>query len=609
MHIKPWLIVVGGITLIAVGLSAGRPPAPAVADVPQEPPSGTFAIRDVRVFDGERVLDKATVVVRDGTIAGVGADLKIPAGMPVVDGKERTLLPGLIDAHVHTFGNALQRALVSGVTTVLDMFTDHTQARQWRAEQASGGGAPGRADIFSAGTLVTAPGGHGTQFGLPIPTITSQAEAEAFVDARIAEGSDYIKIVYETGEAYGRDSSNLSEATLRAVVVAAKARGKLAVVHVGSSRAADAAITAGASGLVHLFGDEPPAGDFAQRVTAAGMFVIPTLSVIESVTGVAGSADIASASPLAPFLTPDEKAALNASFPQRAGTKVRLEHAVAATRQLHEAGVPILAGSDAPNPGTTHGATLHRELELLTRAGLSPIAALTAATSAPADAFGLADRGRITVGRRADLVLVDGDPTADVTMTRRIVEVWKSGVRLDRKPAPTEAALAEATASGRISNFDGTGITAEFGDGWQISTDTMFGGSSEAKMQLVKPGAAGSTGALEITGAIKPGAPFPWAGAMFFPASPPMSPANLSTFTEIVFHARGDGREHQVMVFSTALGNTPGTQPFTAGTEWKEFVMPLKAFGVDGAGLRGILFSAGADPGAFRFAIDQVRLR
>jgi imidazolonepropionase-like amidohydrolase len=609
MHTKSWLIVLGGSTLIAVGLVAGRPPAPAAAQTAQQAPSGTFAIRGVRLFDGERVLDKATVVVRDGQIAAVGVNVTIPSGMAVVDGNERTLLPGLIDAHVHTFGNALQRALVSGVTTVLDMFTDHTQAAQWRSEQRAGGGAPARADIFSAGTLVTAPKGHGTQFGMPIATITAPSDAESFVDARIAEGSDYIKIVYETGEAYGRDSSNISEETLRAVVAAAKARGKLAVVHVGSRRAADAAIAAGASGLVHLFGDEPPSADFAQRLKDADMFVIPTLSVIESVAGVAGSADIASSSPLEPFLTPDEKAALNASFPQRAGTKVRLEHAIAATRQLHEAGVPILAGSDAPNPGTTHGATLHRELELLTRAGLSPIAALAAATSVPAGAFGLADRGRIAVGRRGDLVLVDGDPTADVTMTRKIVQIWKGGVRLDRKPAPTEAALAEATASGRISDFDGTDIIAEFGDGWQISTDTMFGGSSEAKMQIVKPGAAGSIGALEITGAIKSGAPFPWAGAMFFPASPPMSPANLSKFTEIVFHARGDGREHQVMVFSTALGNTPGTQPFTAGAEWTEFVMPLKAFGVDGAGLRGILFSAGADPGAFRFAIDQVRLR
>jgi hypothetical protein len=128
-------------------------------------------------------------------------------------------------------------------------------------------------------------------------------------------------------------------------------------------------------------------------------------------------------------------------------------------------------------------------------------------------------------------------------------------------------------------------------------------------MALVKSGAAGSAGALEITGAIKTGSPFPWAGAMFFPASPPMAPANLSKFTEVVFHARGDGREYQVMLFATSLGNAPASQPFTAGAEWQQHVMPLKAFGIDGSGLRGILFSAGAAPGSFRFAIDQVLLR
>ena len=133
MHTKSWLIVLGGITLIAVGLVAGRPPAPAAAQTAQQAPSGTFAIRGVRVFDGERVLDTATVVVRDGQIAAVGVNVTIPSGMAVVDGNEHTLLPGLIDAHVHTFGNALPRALVSGVTTVLDMFTDHTQAAQWRS--------------------------------------------------------------------------------------------------------------------------------------------------------------------------------------------------------------------------------------------------------------------------------------------------------------------------------------------------------------------------------------------------------------------------------------------------------------------------------------------
>jgi hypothetical protein len=212
-------------------------------------------------------------------------------------------------------------------------------------------------------------------------------------------------------------------------------------------------------------------------------------------------------------------------------------------------------------------------------------------------------------GLRADLVLIGGNPLSDITATRQIEAVWKGGVRLDRQPAPTVASTGQSIAAGSISDFDGPTITAAFGAGWQVSTDRLMGGKSQATMQPVKPGAAGSAGALGITGTINPGSPFPWAGAMFFPAPTPMSPADVSKFTEIVFHARGDGREYRVMVFATELGDTPAAQPFIAAAGWREHVIPLKAFGINGSNLRGLLFSAGAEPGAFSVAIDQVRLR
>src|SRR5262249_23712801 len=101
-------------------------------------------------------------------------------------------------------------------------------------------------------------------------------------------------------------------------------------------------------------------------------------------------------------------------------------------RRLQSLGVPILAGTDAPSMGVAHGVSLHRELELLVAAGLSPAEALAAATAAPAKAFGLSDPGRIARGLRADLVLLDGDPTADIKATRRIVGVWKGGRPIDR---------------------------------------------------------------------------------------------------------------------------------------------------------------------------------
>jgi imidazolonepropionase-like amidohydrolase len=135
---------------------------------------------------------------------------------------------------------------------------------------------------------------------------------------------------------------------------------------------------------------------------------------------------------LAPYLTPDEVANLRRAFVARPEAPNRLEHAFATVRQLRAARVPILAGSDAPNPGTVHGASLHRELELLVAAGLKPVEALAAATSAPAKAFGLTDRGRIARGLRADLVLVQGNPGLDITATRDVLRIWKGGHPAER---------------------------------------------------------------------------------------------------------------------------------------------------------------------------------
>ncbi len=106
-----------------------------------------------------------------------------------------------------------------------------------------------------------------------------------------------------------------------------------------------------------------------------------------------------------------------------------MQHAYQAVRLLHEAGVPILVGTDAPNPGTFYGVSMHRELELLVRAGLTPLEALAGATSRAAAAFDLEDRGRIAPGLRADLLLVEGDPTTDIMQSRDVSGIWKEGRR------------------------------------------------------------------------------------------------------------------------------------------------------------------------------------
>ena len=627
MNKNIYFVIACGLALVGAGVAGTR--SGSSAPIASQPAPHEFVVRDVRVFDGERVIPKASVHVRDGVILSVGD--AAPPGVESIAGEGRTLLPGLIDSHTHAYGDALERALVFGVTTELDMFTDHRFAAAMRKEQQSAAtpnfeqqnaatpnkeqsganGALRRADLFSAGTLITSPKGHGTEYNLQIPTLASAADAPAFVDARIAEGSDYIKIVYDDGAAYGMKLATLDRSELAAVIAAAKARGKLAVIHIGSRQGADEAIAAGASGLVHIFADAPPDAELVKRVVAAHAFVTPTLSVTESTTGVASGAPLLKDARLAPFITAAERTSLEGRFPNRPGSKQNLAFAFAAAKQLFDAGVPILAGTDAPNPGTSHGASLHRELELLVQAGLSPEAALRAATSVPARIYSLRDRGRIAPGLRADLVLVSGDPSRDITATRDMVAVWKRGARLDRAKAPAATAAAPApTTTGLVSDFETADIRTEFGSGWQTSTDSMMGGASTATMALVEGGANKTRGALEVSGTLAAGAAYPWAGAMFLPGATPMAPVDLSKFKEVVFWARGDGGTHQVMVFAARLGNIPATRPFTPGPEWREFALPFASFaGIDGSDLRGVLFSAGSKPGPYRFTIDDVRFR
>ncbi len=381
--------------------------------------------QDVRVFDGVKVIATANVLIRDGRILAVGPEVTDPAAQ-IVDGHGKTLLPGLIDAHVHVWGQeALEQALVFGVTTELDMFMPvRLMAR------IKGLNNKNAADFWSSGTLATAPGGHGTEYGFPIPTINSPKDAQAWVDARLREGSDYVKIVYAEG--FGRFPS-INQATLAALVAAAHKRGRLAIVHINTLQQARTAIEAGADGLAHLFRGPVCDDDFGRLAAAHHVFVIPTLTILHNGCDLSPPGPRLLSDPrLEPFLTRDAIAGLRRMAPWNE-RKVSCNGAREAIEQLKAAGVPILAGTDVPNPGTTQGASLHQELQMLVEAGLTPTEALVAATSAPAAAFHISDRGRIAPGLRADLLLVKGNPAEDILATRDIVAVYKQGIALDRE--------------------------------------------------------------------------------------------------------------------------------------------------------------------------------
>ncbi|HEV2990476.1 MAG TPA: amidohydrolase family protein, partial [Candidatus Angelobacter sp.] len=475
-----------------------------------QPSAKPVFFEHIKIFDGHRFAGPTNVLVQAGKIQSVGALVKKPVGAEVIAGDGLTLLPGLIDSHVHVFGSAhLTQALAFGVTTELDMFSSVQNSKSIEEDQAAGK-LTDEADLRTAGTLVTAPGGHGTEYGINIPTISSPDQAQAFVDARLAEGSDYIKIVYDDALEYGatKPTPTLDKKTLAAVIAATHQRGKLAVVHIGSLQQAEDVINAGADGLAHLFVGEHSNPDFGKLAAAHHVFVVPTLSVLNSVCGIKKD-ELVNDPRISSGLPSGGLENLKAIFPSR--THLSCTGATEAIQQLHQAHVPILAGTDAPNPGTEHGASMHGEMSLLVRAGLTPAEALEAATANPAKSFRLNDRGEIAPGKRADLLLVKGDPGADITATRNIVGIWKAGIRDDRDAYLAEVKKLQQQASGPpqgsesgvVSNFDDLTTKANYGE-WMISTDQMMGGKSSARIEAVPGGANNSKGALHVIGEVAP---------------------------------------------------------------------------------------------------------
>ena len=366
-----------------------------------QPATGPLLIEHVRVFDGTRILDNRSVLVESGVIRSVAATIPRPPDATIVDGAGKTLLPGLIDAHTHTIVEAsLQQAPVFGVTTDLDMFTDPAVAASIKKRQKEGD-LLDYADLRSAGYLATVPGGHGTEYGIKVPTLTRPEEAQSWVDARIAEGSDYIKTVYDDMLEYGigKPSPTLTKEVMKALTDAAHKRGKLVVVHIGSLQQALDAIDAGADGLAHLFAGPASAPDFGKTRRIAWHFCRPHADRPEHHLRHQLRFGSGNDPRLKPYLPPSETTAMQAHF--GLPVKVSCEGASVAVRQLKAARVPILAGTDAGNPGTTQGASIHGELELLVRAGLTPAEALHAATAASSAAFRLDDRGQIAPGQES----------------------------------------------------------------------------------------------------------------------------------------------------------------------------------------------------------------
>ena len=400
----------------------------------------SFVINGARVFDGEKNRGRVDVRVVRGLIAAVGGPRH--PGDQVVDGTRATLLPGLIDAHTHSDEASLRQALTFGVTTELDLLSMAEQMGPLRRTVAR---SFDLADVRSASVGLTPADGHPHQLrkgqGDPAwPTAASVREVPGFVADRIAEGADYLKVLIEDGRLLGGPVPVLAQDVLEAAVREAHANGLKVLAHALTIEATERAVDAGVDALTHLFVDAPHTPRIVSRIAEAGVFVIPTLSTLASITGQGTGAELAADSRVRPKVPPVWLESLAETW--HTAPAPNFAFALETVAALRAAGVDVLAGTDAAHlgaPGTAHGASLHGELGLLVRAGFTPVQALNAATALAARRFELADRGRIEPGLRADLVLVDGDPTEKIDDTLSVRAVWRQGVRLAVDPVTATA--------------------------------------------------------------------------------------------------------------------------------------------------------------------------
>jgi imidazolonepropionase-like amidohydrolase len=394
-----------------------------------------LAVRAERAFDGDRAIQGGALVLVDGgQIVGVEpGSAASPQGWPVVEVPGATLLPGLIDAHVHLCGDsqdgalerlpghsdteldqiierALRHQLAAGVTTVRDLGDRRWAAVEWRDRLAAGNGGPPFPTIVASGPPITSLGGHCWHMG---GQAQGPAQLRQAVQERAQRRVDVIRVMASGGNTTpGTDimACQFTLEELRVVVEEAHRHNLPVTAHAHGLPAVERAVAAGVDGIEHGSCLTPTGIQQPDRLLDA---LATRQTVVCPTVGWA---------PGVPLTAPP---AMVARMAQAGITPDAFRAAIA---RAYRAGVGLVAGSDAGIAPTKPHGVLPETLVALVEAGVPATEALSMATSKAAQACSLGDRkGRLRAGYDADLLLVDGDPLADVGALRRTSKVMLHG--------------------------------------------------------------------------------------------------------------------------------------------------------------------------------------
>ncbi|HXT65772.1 MAG TPA: amidohydrolase family protein [Nitrospiraceae bacterium] len=391
----------------------------------------SVTIRSVRVIDGTgQTTERATVIIRGSTIAAIGSDrdLSPPRGTSKIDGRGLTLLPGLIDCHVHLClgaepdvvdaiakeppaltllksSQAARRTLEAGFTTVRDVGSrDHSIFTLQRAIDE--GLVPGPR-IVAAGLVICMIGGHARFIG---QEVEGAEQVRSAVRAQIAAGAAVIKVIASGGvltPGTSPDQAQMTVDELRAAVDESQRAGRKVAAHAHGSSGMKNAIQAGVHSIEHATLMD---GVAANMMKQQGVFMVPTLSALATTAA----------------------CRLGCGIPESALDKAKSmtkHHQVSFKNALRD-GIQIAMGTDAGTPFNFHGENA-QELERMVAFGMSPMQAILASTSAAARLIGIQDQvGTIEKGKLADLLLFEGNPLRRIDLLRdrnRIIGVMQAG--------------------------------------------------------------------------------------------------------------------------------------------------------------------------------------
>ena len=388
-------------------------------------------IRSARVIDGTgRTIEQATVVIRGNRIVAVGPDrdLSLPGRATKIDGRGLTVLPGLIDCHVHLClgaepdvvdaitketpsltllksSRAAQQTLEAGFTTVRDVGSRDYSI--FALQEAIGRGFVPGPRIVAAGLAICMVGGHARFIGQEVEGVQ---QVRAVVRAQIAAGASVIKVIASGGvltPGTSPDQAQMTEEELQAAVEEAQRAGRKVAAHAHGSSGMKNAVRAGVHSIEHATLMDEEAAAMMKR---QGVFMVPTLSALATTAACRPGCGV-----------PE-----NALDKAKAMTK---RHAVSFKNALRD-GIPIAMGTDAGTPFNFHGENA-QELERMVSFGMSPMQAILASTSAAARLIGIQDQvGTVEKGKLADLLLFEGNPLRRIDLLRdrsRIIGVMQAG--------------------------------------------------------------------------------------------------------------------------------------------------------------------------------------